>query len=128
MKTRLLLLIPLIVMFFTIGAQLRPEPPQLTGSELMKAKLVAAQKVLEGVATEDFNLVARNAGLLQGYSRAAAWMTRQSPEYARFTEDFRRQATSLAAAAADRNVDRATVAYFQMTISCVNCHKFIRGR
>jgi cytochrome c556 len=123
-----ILLIPLVVMFFTIGAQLRPAPPMLTGSELMKAKLVAAQKVLEGIATEDFNLVARNAELLQGYSRAATWMAQQSPEYARYTEDFRRHASALAGEARRRNVDGATVAYFQLTISCVNCHKLIRDR
>ena len=94
----------------------------------MKAKLVAAQKVLEGVATEDFNLVARNADLLLGYSRAASWMAQQSPEYARHTEDFRRHASALAGEARRRNVDGATVAYFQLTISCVNCHKFSRDR
>ena len=31
-------------------------------------------------------------------------------------------------AAKDNNVDAATVAYFQMTVSCVTCHKYLRGR
>lgn len=128
MKTRMLLLIPLLVVCLAIGAQLRPEPPRLTTGELMKAKLVAAQKVLEGVTTEDFNLVSRNANLLITYSRAEAWLVQQSPQYARHTEDFRRQASALAREARNKNVDGATVAYFQLTVSCVNCHKFIRSQ
>lgn len=127
MKTRRLLLIPLVIMFFTVGAGLRPAPSALTARELMQAKLVASQKVLEGIATEDFTLVGRNANLLLGYSKAEAWLTQQSPEYARQTEDFRRQASRLADEARKQNVDGATVAYFQLTISCVNCHKLIRS-
>lgn len=127
MKMRALFLIPLVIAFMTIGAQLQPLPPKIDTAALMKSKLTASQKVLEGIVTEDFNSIARNANLLIGYSQAAAWMAQQSPDYQRFTVDFRRQATSLAKAAREKNVDRATVAYFQLTVSCVNCHKFIRG-
>ena len=114
-------------MFVTMAAQLRPAPAQLTAGDLMKAKLVASQKVLEGIAMEDFTLVARNANLLLTYSKAEAWLAQQSPEYARHTDDFRRQASALAREARNKNVDGATVAYFQLTISCVNCHKLIRS-
>jgi len=124
MKTRILL--PLLIALIAIGAQLKPLPPRLDTAALMKSKLAAAQKVLEGIATEDYNEIARNAELLVGYSQAAGWMIQQSPDYQRFTLDFRRQATALARAARRKNVDGATVAYFQMTVSCVNCHKYIR--
>jgi hypothetical protein len=128
MKMRKILrMVPFAVLLLTTGAQLRPAPAQLTTSDLMKAKLVAAQKVLEGISTEDFTLVGRSANQLLDYSKASAWMVQQSPEYARFTEDFRRQSTALAREARNKNVDGATVAYFQLTISCVNCHKLIRS-
>lgn len=128
MKTRiLLLLIPLVIAIVTVGAQLKPLPPKLDTAALMKSKLTASQKVLEGIATENYTSIARNANLLVGYSQAAGWMIQQSPDYQRFTLDFRRQASNLAQAARKQNVDAATVAYFQMTVSCVNCHKFIRS-
>lgn len=127
MKTRALFLIPLVIAFMTLGAQLKPLPPKIDTAALMKSKLVASQKVLEGIATEDYNAISRNANLLIGYSQAAAWMAQQSPDYQRFTVDFRRQAGALVKEARKKNVDGATVAYFQLTVSCVNCHKFIRG-
>jgi hypothetical protein len=126
MKNPLLLLIPLAIAIATIGARLQPLPPRLDTNALMKSKLVASQKVLEGIATEDFALIQRSATLLYGYSQTAEWAGQQPPEYNRFTTDFRRQASALVQAGRDKNVDRATVAYFQLTVSCVNCHKFLR--
>lgn len=127
MRYKFLWLVPFVATLLTLGAQLRPAPAQLTTSDLMKAKLAAAQKVLEGITTENFTLVERSSNELLDYSKASAWMVQQSPEYARFTEDFRRQSTDLAREARKKNVDGATVAYFQLTVSCVNCHKLIRS-
>ena len=60
-------------------------------------------------------------------SQAADWQVRQTPEYQQFTMDYARHAKALGKAARDRNVDAATVAYFQLTVSCVNCHRYLRG-
>jgi hypothetical protein len=98
-----------------------------TTKGVMKSKLHYSQGVLEGIATENYNLMATNAQNLSGLSQAANWQIRQTPEYQRFTTDFRRQADALAKSAKEKNVDAATVAYFQLTVSCVNCHKYLRG-
>jgi len=129
MKPRLLFfLIPLLIAFVTLGAQLKPLPPKLSTADLMKAKLTASQKVLEGIATEDFNGISRNASLLAGYSQTAGWLADQSPAYRQYTTEFRRQALALAKEARRQNLDGATVAYFQLTVSCVNCHKYMRAK
>lgn len=94
----------------------------------MKFKLHFAQSVLEGIATENFPLIATNAQKLKRLSQSADWQLRQTPEYQKFTADFARHADALGQAARDSNVDLATLAYFQMTISCVNCHKHLKGR
>jgi hypothetical protein len=104
----------------------------LSGSEVstrdvMKFKLHYAQGVLEGIAMENYPLIRTNAMKLSRLSQSADWRIRQTPEYQRFTTEFRHQADALAKAAADRNVDAATVAYFQLTVSCVNCHRYLRG-
>jgi hypothetical protein len=93
----------------------------------MKFKLHYAQGVLEGIAMENYPLIRTNAMKLSRLSQSADWRIRQTPEYQRFTTEFRHQADALAKAAADRNVDAATVAYFQLTVSCVNCHRYLRG-
>jgi hypothetical protein len=95
--------------------------------EAMRLKLECAQKVLEGIALEDFELITFNAEKLKAISQSSDWQVRQSAEYQRHTGDFTRQADALIKAAERRNVDAATVAYFQMTASCVNCHRHLRG-
>lgn len=93
----------------------------------MRLKLEYAQKVLEGIALEDFELIAFNAEKLKAISQSAEWQHRKSAEYQRHTGDFTRQAEALVKAAERKNVDAATVAYFQLTVSCVGCHRHLRG-
>lgn len=100
---------------------------QSTTKGVMKAKLLCAQRVLDGIATEDFALISTNAARLARLSQSAAWQARQTPEYQRLTADFLRQAEALAKAARRQNIEAATLAYFQLTMSCVNCHKALRG-
>ena len=122
-------LITIVALFVAVSAhaQLKPLPARLDTEALMKTKLASAQKVLGGIATEDFKTIQREATKLHEYSRAQAWMADRSPEYNQLTKDFRRQANALVKAAREKNVDGATVAYFQMTVSCVNCHKLMRS-
>ena len=95
--------------------------------DVMKFKLHFAQGVLEGIATENFDLIATNAVKLKGLSQQAAWQIRQTEEYQLRTTEFVRCVESLATAAKKKNVDAATVAYFQMTVSCTSCHKYLRN-
>ena len=109
-----------------VAATLTPNDPKITTREIMKLKLESSQKVLEGIAVENFTTIAVNAQKLVALSQAAGWQARQTPEYKQYTAEFRRFAESLQKAARDENVDAASVAYFQLTISCVNCHRHIR--
>ena len=99
-----------------------------TTSEIMKEKLDYSHMILNGIATENYDLVLRNAENLSRLSQANAWRARQTPEYEILSAEFRRQADALAKAAKDRNIDAASLAYVQMTLSCVNCHKYMRGK
>ncbi|KAB2663556.1 MAG: hypothetical protein DVB31_10680 [Verrucomicrobia bacterium] len=96
-------------------------------AELMRMKLVAAQEVLRAIALQDFVAMRTNAAKLTRYSHASGWAARQSPEYELFTMEFRRASEELVRAAETKNIDAATVAYTQMTFSCVSCHKYMRG-
>jgi hypothetical protein len=102
--------------------------PQIRDRNVMRFKLEYAQGALEAITTENFPLLATNAQKLAEVTRHVSWRIRHTPEYERLTADFRRQAEALAKAAKAENVDAATVAYFQMTVSCVTCHKYLRGR
>jgi hypothetical protein len=96
-------------------------------TEVMRLKLAHAQGVLEGIAKEDYDRIALNAQKLVQLSQSTGWYSRQTPEYELFTTEFRRHAQTLVKAAKEKNIDAATGAYMQMTVSCVSCHKYMRG-
>ena len=103
------------------------ESPRHATKDAMRSKLHFAQGVLEGITTENFSLIATNAQKLKAFSQSTDWKLHSAPEYLRLTSDFERAAASLERAARNRNVDAATVAYFQLTTTCVTCHKYLRG-
>lgn len=104
----------------------KPDDPKKGRNLLMQKKLDHAQKVLEGVAVQDFDLIAKNAEELVLISKKAEWRVIQTPDYVRHSEDFRRQGENLVKYAKEKNTDGAALAYVQMTLSCVNCHKHVR--
>lgn len=116
-----------IALLAGVAATIAPNEPKITTREIMKLKLESSQKVLEGIAVENFAAISANAQKLAVLSQAAGWQARQTPEYKQYTAEFRRHAEALQKAARDENVDAASVAYFQLTISCVNCHRHMRG-
>src|SRR6266487_4081009 len=95
--------------------------------EEMRFKLFYAQGILEGITTENYPLIATNAYKLKHFSQSPGWDLRKASEYQRLTTDFQRSIDAVARAADKQNVDGATVAYFQLTTSCVTCHKYLRG-
>lgn len=101
------------------------EPPK-KGPSVMQRKLAHAQKVLEALALNDFDKMASNAAELQQCAREASWMVVKTPKYELYSNDFVRQLDTLQAAAKKKNTDAAALAYVEVTLTCVKCHKYIR--
>ena len=95
--------------------------------EFMRRKLPHSQKVLEGLVTEDFESIAKHAQELSLISQAATWQVLQTPDYLDHSTEFRRAADRLTEAARKKNLDGAALAYIDVTMSCINCHKYVRG-
>ncbi len=92
----------------------------------MKQKLKYSQEILNGLAQEDYELIAKNATAMQGLNRIE-FFVRQKPEgYRTQLKSFQFSVNELVRNAEDENIDGATLAFTQMTISCVNCHKEVR--
>lgn len=92
----------------------------------MRLKLKHAQSVLEGLATEDYELIGRSAQAMILLSHESNWMVIQSPAYNEHSGDFRRIAAQLQKHAKEKNLDAAALDYVLLTTSCVNCHKYVR--
>jgi hypothetical protein len=113
----------------TLIATLAAQPQKYSPTkEFMLQKLEHSKRVLEGITMEDFALVAKHARTLRAMSLEASWRTFENPDYLRHTESFRRTVDALAAAADEQNLDGATLCFVKVTMSCVDCHKFVRGK
>ncbi len=102
-------------------------PPVNDVREFMREKLVHSQKVLEGIVTDDPESVAQHSQDLNLLSQAATWQVLQTPDYLQHSTEFRRATDALTAAAKKRNNDAAALAYLDVTMKCVTCHKYVRG-
>jgi hypothetical protein len=125
MKRTLLITVTALAGVSVLGLRGYGEQPNKV-STFMKAKLTHSKSVLEGLTTEDYKLVAKNAQDLALLSQAATWKVLQTEDYLKHSNEFRRSADELKKAADEKNLDGATLAYVQMTMNCVKCHKYVR--
>ena len=96
-------------------------------NELMRQKLDHAQQVLEAVVLGQYVSIERYAHELELLSEASTWSPMQTPEYLHYAADFREAARGLAQEARDRDIDGVSLAYMELTMTCVQCHKHVRG-
>ena len=119
----------LAAVFFLIAGAPVAEEPTLEPDKVaafMRAKLGHAQNVLEGLAVEDFDLIDKGAQDLALASQAASWQVLQTEDYARHSDEFRRSCNALRTAAKARNLDGAALAWMEVTMKCIQCHKYVR--
>ncbi len=128
MMTSRFLLAPLTVALLLTGTKSTYAQAEKESGvkEAMRQKVAYSQQVLVGITLEDYGLIAKNAEKLVELSNKTNWYSRQVPEYELFLNEFRRSAQELTKAGQQKNLDAASHAYVQMTLSCVSCHKFIR--
>jgi hypothetical protein len=104
-----------------------PGISQQENRELMRAKLNYSQQIVGGLALENFEQIAKNAQELARMSHATNWQVFRTEEYVMHSGEFRRAVESLRAQANKKNLEGAVLAYFDVTMKCVNCHKYMRG-
>lgn len=95
-------------------------------SDFMRPKLMYSQRVLEGLALEDYGLIAENARRLTAMSELADWQVLPGLEYSRYSAEFQRLSNQLSRQSQERNLDAATLTYVQLTMTCVECHRHVR--
>jgi hypothetical protein len=100
------------------------EPDQVAA--FMRVKLAHSQDVLEGLSLADYDLIAKGAQELSLVSQAASWQVLQTEEYARQSAEFRRSCDTLRRAAREENLDAALLAWMEVTMKCVQCHRYVR--
>ena len=97
--------------------------PQL--NRVMHKKLVHAQQILEAVVTSDWTSLETHSRELEQLTNDPAWMVLNYPEYARHSAAFVRSVQALHTAAAGRDLEEAPKAYVNVTLQCVECHRYL---
>lgn len=97
-----------------------------TLNSFMRKKLGAASDVLEGLTTEDGQLIAKGANAMAEMSRVELWQVLTDGDYRNFSRDFRETAKKLAEAGEKGNFDAAALHWIKVTTACIDCHKYVR--
>jgi cytochrome c556 len=95
-------------------------------STFMKVKLRHSEKVLEGLATEDYELIVKNSQAMSLLCEDEMWSVLQTPEYHERSREFRRSVDAITEAARGKNLEAAALNYVESTMKCVSCHKYVR--
>jgi hypothetical protein len=96
--------------------------------EFMERKLIYSQKILEGLCTENFGLIKNNAEKLRVMLDDKHFPDYKKETYNAYRAKFQKNATTLHDAATNRDLDGASRAYHQVTASCIECHRWVRGQ
>jgi hypothetical protein len=93
---------------------------------VMKKKLTLSQKILEGLALEDFDKIKTGADDLIVVRQQAAFMVGKTAKYEVYANDFQKHLEEIQKAAKKKNVEAAALGYVEMTLTCVRCHQYVR--
>jgi hypothetical protein len=92
----------------------------------MRMKLEYSQRILEGVTKADFAMIEDNAAKMRGLNRFERFVRGRWEGYTGQLQAFQDANDEMIKQARKSNVEGATLAFTQMTISCVACHKKLR--
>ena len=108
-----------------VAAAVKPGDAKV--SKFMRAKLKASEAVLEGLVTEEYDKIVKGGEKMLVMSKAADWQVIQGPTYAQYSGEFRRSVARLVKMAKKKQVDSAALSYMHVTMTCINCHKYVKN-
>jgi hypothetical protein len=94
-------------------------------NRVMRQKLENSQGLLAAVVTSNWADLERRSQALSRITNDPAWAVLNTPEYARQSQAFLHAAQDLVEAAKRRDLDAAPLAYASLTLSCVQCHRYV---
>jgi hypothetical protein len=97
-------------------------------NRVMRTKLEHSQQILAAVVTSNWAELQRHSQELARTAQDPAWKVLTTPEYVRHTAAFLRASEDLVEAAQRRDGEAAPLAYVSLTMSCVQCHRYVARR
>ena len=97
-----------------------------TSSVWMKKKLEYSQNIFGGIAAGDFDKIVQNAEKLRALNKVEVFVRGRTAAYGTQLNMFQDANEEIIRQANKDNLEGATLAFTQLTLSCVNCHKHLR--
>ena len=94
----------------------------------MEKKLEYSQEILRGLVTADLERVSRKAEQMRLLSKVEGWVRKGSPGYTAQLKAFDFANQEIQRNARAGKISGATLAFQQLTTSCVSCHTMIRDQ
>jgi len=105
----------------------RPDDRNADRQIFMREKLTMVNDIVEGLATEDFDLVKTGGNKLAKLAESAAWLSDRDPFYRHYSSHFEQAVRGLLDAADSKSPEKVTFAYVHVTFSCTACHQHVRN-
>ena len=93
--------------------------------QFMRGKLLSNQQVVEGLSMKNFELVKEGAKGVNALVKGQHWFVLDTPQYKQFTKEMESSANQLIRAADDKNIEAAALRYFDLTLRCIDCHRYL---
>ena len=104
----------------------KPAPEAAQGNFWMDRKLEYTSNILKGMANADFDAIARQAQAMRFVNRIEGFVRQKPAGYRSQLKAFDLAVDEIEEMAQEENLEGVTLAFHQLTVSCVQCHKQLR--
>lgn len=101
-------------------------PEAIARRDFMRTKLMYSQNIFEGLTTGDLDLIKTGITELELITGGEQWVQIDNDHYRRLAEDFTTSLQRMSEAVESGSIDATALRYYQMSTSCIDCHKHIR--
>lgn len=120
-------LFALSLMMMLLSSSGAASPRTAATARVMRDKLLHAQLLLQAITTSDYALLERESQALSRATNELGCMVLKTPEYRRQSDTFLRATEDLVTAAKQRDLDLAAMHYMSLTMSCYQCHRYVKN-
>lgn len=108
-----------------IAAAQQDDQPALRA--FMRQKLDASNKILEGLVTDQLQMVEEGADTLLQMSREEKWRASNDMLYRRYSTEFIDAVSDMRNKAKAQSIDGTSLAWINSTMTCLKCHEWVRN-
>jgi cytochrome c556 len=109
------------------GSADKKDEPARALSRFMRQKLQASNLILEGLCTEDLQMVADGSQTLMKMSSEERWRVSNDIMYRRYSNEFTQAVEELQKEAEDNDMNGTSMAWVNVTMKCLKCHEWVRN-